>query len=437
MRVFILIWFGQLVSLVGSSLTSFALGVWVYQTRGSVTQYSIISLSAILPYILVSPFAGAVADRWNRRLVMIVSDFLAGLCTLSIALLFAGGNIQIWHICLLSALNSAFSALQYPAFTASITLLVSRNDLERASGFTQAGRAVSRLMVAPILAGALLETIGLWGILLLDFATFLFAFTILLLVKIPDVETSDAGKKGKGTLAREATYGLSYIVHQPGLLALLVFIAVANFFVGLAYVLFTPLILSFASAAVLGAIASVGGGGMLIGSVGLGLWGETKNLINAMFGYSIMIGICIVSAGWHSNIFFLGVAVFFFFFGRTIIAGCTQVVIQKKVEPDIQGRVFAITGSIVAACLPLAYFAAGPLADYLFEPLMQSGGMYADTIGQFIETGAGAGIRLMFNIIGASIILIAIVGFLYPPLRRLEDKNPEELSERKNPPAAV
>ncbi len=430
MRTFIAIWFGQLVSLTGSSITAFALGVWVYQTRGSVTDYSLISLSAIVPFVVVSPLAGAVADRWNRRTVMIVADFFAGLCTLAIAVFFYHGSLGVIHICVLNALNSTFSAFQYPAFTAAITLLVPRRHLAKASGLTQAGRAVTRLMLAPIMAGALLVTIGLWGILVIDFLTFMIAFVILLFVKIPhhsSLTRSGVGthpgtseKPVKKTLAGDAVQGWSYIIHRPGLLGLLMFFAAGNFFLGLAYVLFTPLILTFASAAALGAVVSIGGAGMLTGGVSMGVWGDKANLMQVMFAFSFLIGICVLSAGLHDNLWMLGAAVFFYFFGKTIIGGCVQVLIQKTVEKDLQGRVFSMIGAIAAAALPLAYAAAGPLADHVFTPSAISESLILQPLSGFIGTGEGAGIRLMFLIIGISVILVTIAAMAAPSLRRLE-----------------
>ena len=151
MGVFLIVWFGQVISLIGSGLTSFALGVWVYQRTGSVTQFSLILLSAMLPSILISPVAGALVDRWNRRWCMILSDSGPGITTVAIALLLATGSLQIWHIYLAVSLSSVCKAFQLPADTASTSSLVPKEFLPRASGMVKSAEASAQL-ISPLLA---------------------------------------------------------------------------------------------------------------------------------------------------------------------------------------------------------------------------------------------------------------------------------------------
>jgi len=267
-RTFLLIWFGQLISLTGSGLTGFALGVWVFQHAGSVTQFALISLFTTLPGIVFSPFAGALVDRWDRRWAMILSDAGAALSTLSIALLLSAGWLKIWHIYLLMAISSTFSAFQWPAYSAATTLLVPKEHFGRAGGMVQISEAVAQI-ASPVIAGVLIGVIQLQGVILIDFATFLFALTTLLLSRIPRPERTAEGKAGQGSLLREAAYGWTYIVARPGLLALLLYFATINFTSGIVSVLFTPLVLSFTTAAILGTILSVGGVGFLSGSLAM------------------------------------------------------------------------------------------------------------------------------------------------------------------------
>src|SRR4028119_1012058 len=184
MRVFILIWLGQMVSLIGSGLTGFALGVWVYQRTGSVTQFALISLSATLPSIVISPIAGTLVDRWDRRWTMLLGDCGAGLSTLAIALLLLVGRLELWHIYLATSVSSTCSAFQYPAYAGATTLLVPLQHLGRASGLIHLGRSVAQL-ISPVLAGILVVTLQIQGVILLDFATFLFALVTRLLVRSP------------------------------------------------------------------------------------------------------------------------------------------------------------------------------------------------------------------------------------------------------------
>lgn len=428
MRVFILIGFGQLVSLIGSGLTGFALGVWVYQRTGSVTQFALISLCTTLPLILISPLAGTLVDRWNRRWLMILSDSAAGLSTLAIALLLVAGRLEVWHIYLAAAWGSTFSAFQWPAYAAATTLLVPKKHLGRVSGMTQLGQAVAQL-ISPVLAGVLLVTIKLQGVILLDFTTFLCALVTLLLVRFPDAKTTAAPEAGKGSLLREAAYGLRYITVRPGLLGLLIFFAASNLLLGVVSVLATPLVLSFASPAVLGTILSIGGIGMLMGSLVMSIWGGPQRCINTLFGFMLLSGLCIMVAGLRPSVPLFALTTFLFFFGLPLINGSCQVIFHKKVAPDVQGRVFALNGAIAGASLPLAYMVAGPLADQVFEPLMAPNGPLVGSIGQLIGVGPGRGIGLLFIVMGALTILVTVAAYQYPRLRLVESELPDALTQ--------
>ena len=422
MRIFLLVWFGQVISLLGSGLTNFALGVWVYQGTGSVTQFALISLFTTLPLILISPLAGALVDRWNRRWVMIISDSGAGLSTLIVALLLFTGHLEIWHIYLANAISSSFSAFQRPAYTAATTLLVPKQQLGRASGMIQLGEAVSRL-ISPMLAGILLVSIQLQGIILIDFATFLFAFATLLVVKFPETtKTNLGGQAGLRKLMGEITYGWHYLTERPGLLGLLILFTVDNFLLGIISVLVTPLVLSVADVTVLGTVMSIGGIGMVAGSIVMTTWGGPKRKINAVCGFIILSGLCILAAGLRPSIYIYAISAFIFFFSVAIINSSAQVIFQKKVAPHVQGRVFALQGTIVAATFPLGYVMAGPLADYIFEPLMQTDGILASSIGRIIGVGEGRGISLMFILLGLGLVILTTVAYQYPRLRRVEDE---------------
>jgi len=424
MRVFILIWLGQMVSIVGSGLTRFALGVWVYQHTGSATQFALIYLSSSLPVIVISPIAGALVDRWDRRWTMLLSDSGAGLSTLAIAPMLFAGRLEVWHIYLATSVSSTCSAFQSPAYAAATTLLVPKQHLGRANGLIQLGQAVTQL-ISPVLAGVLVVTIQVQGVILLDFATFLFALVTLLSVRFPTAETTTAGKAGKDSLLREIAYGWTYIMARPGLLGLLIFLAASNFLMGIVGVLATPLVLSFASAAVLGTVLTIGGSGMLVGSLVMSTLGGSQRHINSVFGFMLLSGLWILVAGLRPSAPLFATATFLLFFGLPIINGSSQVIFQKKVAPNVQGRVFALTGMLSGLSLPLAYLVAGPLADRVFEPLMVPGGALASSIGQIIGVGPGRGIGLMFIVIGVLTMLATVVAYQYPRLRMVEEELPD------------
>jgi MFS transporter, DHA3 family, macrolide efflux protein len=426
MTVFRLVWFGQMISMIGSSLTSFALGIWVYQQTRSITQFSLVSLSLVLPIVLVSPIAGALVDRWNRRWVMILSDSGSGLSTLVIAILLTTNHLEVWHIFLATALNSTCSAFQWPAYKASITMLVPQQHLSRANGMVQLEQAFGQL-IAPILGGVLLVSIQLRGIVLVDFVTFLFALIPLLIVRFPNLKDTASEELEKKPLLRSIIDGWQYISVRPGLQGLLIFFAASSFIDGIVEALFTPLVLSFASEIELGTILSIGGMGMLIGSLVVSTWGISQRYILNVLGFTFLGGLSILAAGMKTSVVLVAVAAFLFFFGLPISNSSIQVIFQKKVSPHIQGRVFALTGVITTSSLPLAYLVAAPLAEKIFEPLMSANGLLSDSFGKIIGIGSGRGIGLLFTILGILSILITIAAYRYPRLRFVDDELPDAI----------
>lgn len=424
MRVFILVWFGQLISINGSALSSFALDIWVYQKTGSATQFALISLFAALPGVVISPLAGALIDRFNRRWVMIISNFGSGLSIVGLALLLATSRLEIWHIYLVTTINNSFSAFLVPAYTASTTQLVPSRYLNRASGMIQLTLALSQL-ISPVLGTLLLITIKLQGIILLDFVSFFFALITLLLVRFPNTKTTVVEKSGKSSLLSEISYGLTYFTTKPGLFGLLIFLAACNFLVGVVGVLVTPLVLSFASLAVLGKILSFSGIGMLTGSLVISTWGSRLRRMYCVFGFMLLGGLCIIVAGLRPSVPLFSVAAFLFFLGLPIIQASIRVIFQKKIPLDVQGRAFALNGAIAQASTLLAYLIAGPLADKVFEPLMTNNSPIAARIGHIIGVGRGRGIGLLFIIMGALTMLATVVAYQYPRLRQVEKELPD------------
>lgn len=408
---------------MGSKLTGFGLGVWAFETTGSVTRFALIMVFTALPGILLSPIAGAFVDRWDRRRTMIASDTGSGLCTLGIAILLLTGRLQVWHIYLLMAASSAFGAFQWPAYQASIGLLVPKTQYGRASGMVQLAQAAAQI-VAPAAAGVMLGAIGLQGIIAVDFATFLFAVSTLLFVYIPRPERAGS-TRGEASVFREALEGWRYIAAHPGLMGMLFLFALANFAIGIVYVLFTPLVLSFSTSAVLGGLLSVGGIGFLVGGLLMSAWGGPRRRIYGIYAAETLFGTMLFMAGFPPSPLLLGVAAFLVYFSLPIINGCSQAIWLAKTPPGLQGRVFATRRMIAWSSLPLAYLLAGPLADRVFEPLMAVGGPLAGSVGRVIGVGPGRGIALLYMIFGTLILGVTLVAVSYPRLRRLELEIPD------------
>jgi MFS family permease len=428
MRTFMVIWTGQFVSLIGSGLTSFALGVWVYLETGSVTPLALIALFVTIPHIVVAPFAGALVDRWDRRTAMILSDSGAALCTGVIAVLLFTDSLEVWHIYITALVSSSFSTFQWPAYSAATTLLVPKRHLSRAAGLVQTAQSASGIL-SPVIAGVLIVTIQLWGVLIIDFATFLFALATLLMIRIPRPETTAEGQAGKGSFLREVAYGWSYIRARPGLLALLLFFAGINLSFSAFGVLFTPLILSFAPPTILGTLQSVGGAGMLVGGLVLSAWGGPKRRVNGVLGFGLLEGAAVIFLGIRPDALLIAAAGFVIFFCLPILNGCSQAIWQIKTAPDVQGRVFSVRRAIAWSTTPISYLLVGPLADSIFEPAMAAGGVLAESVGQVLGVGPGRGLGLMFVIMGVMMMVVAGLSFLYPRLRNVEDELPDMVEE--------
>lgn len=422
MRVFVLVWFGQLISFIGSSLTSFALGIWIYQQTGEVNQFAIVLFASTLPPILLAPVAGLLADRWSRRWTMVLADTGSALSTLVVVLLLWTNSLEPWHIYLSAAFNAMMATLQMPAYVASIPLLVPEEQLGRANGMVQLSRSLGQL-IAPILGGVLLVRLGLQGVILIDLISFVFAVTTLLLVRFPDVPTSSPSEQQEPWL-KASLAGLRYILQKPGLLALLLYFAMINFLLGGIEVLVTPLVLSITSADVLGVVLFVGGLGMLSGSVALSVWGTPRYQIYGVLIPQFIGGLCVFIAGLNVNVFVLAIVAFIYFFGVPIGDGCSTAIFQRRVAPDVQGRVFALISAIAGFILPISYIFVSLLADRVFEPMMQQGTV-AEIVGPFIGVGKGRGIGLTFIIMGILAMVVTVLAYLYPPLRSVEDEHPD------------
>lgn len=419
MQTFLTICFGQLISLVGSGLTSFALGVWAYQTTGSVTQFALISVFIHLPNIIISPVVGAIVDRWDRRWAMILSDSVAGIGTVAIWMLLYFDSLEIWHIYVAVGINSIFNAFQWPAYSASISLLVPRQHLARANGAVQISQATAKIL-SPAFAGFLIAAIQLEGILIIDFATFLVALATLLVVRFPQPKKTTQEPAKLRYLSREIVSGWNYITLRPGLRGLLTFFTVVYFTLGILQVLFWPFILNFSSSQELGLVLSIGGCGWLLGSVTMSAWGGPRRRISGIFTFVSLQGLLLCLGVLKTSIALAGFTVFGFLFAYPIVISCNQTIWQTKVPPELQGRVFALQQAIEKSAGIIAYLVTGPLVDHLFEPMLLDDGLLAGTVGQLIGTGAGRGSAFFVMLMGLTNLIATFIAYQNLQVRRVE-----------------
>ena len=427
---FTIIWIGQVISLLGTAMTGFALTIWAWQITQQATALALVGFFTFAPTLLVTPFAGALVDRWNRKFVMMLSDLAAILSTAVVLLLFSTGNLQIWHLYVTGAFSGAFGAFQFPAYSAAVTTMVSKKQYGRASGMLSTAQFASSIF-APALAAIFLSIIGITGILTIDVFTFLVAIGALLLVHVPQPAVTQEGQKSRGSLWMESVYGFRYIYERKSLLALLLIFFCVNLLAPFAFTLLAPMILARSGndAIALGMVQSAIGIGGLVGGIVLGIWGGPKRRIHGILIGLILVTLGVLFIGLGQSPIVWALAAFFTIFFIPIINGSSQAIWQSKVAPDVQGRVFAARGMIAQIGAPVSMLLAGPLADSVFEPAMMPGGSWAPLLGWLVGIGPGAGMSLMFVIAGAFGMLVGFGGYAFPVVRNVEDILPDHVVE--------
>ncbi len=422
MKAFIIVWIGQFISLLGSAMTGFALPIYIFGETERVQELALLGLAFTLPLILFSPFAGTIVDRNSRKKMMIISDLVAGATTIVVLLLVWTGTLEIWHLYITNAINGAFQTLQWPAYSAAISVMVPKEQYGRANGLMSLAESGSNIF-APVLAGALLGFIGLQGILLLDVVTFLFAVGTLLFIHVPDPPRTVEGQKGKGNFWRESGYGFVYIWQRPSLLGLQLIFFVGNFFATLAFTALAAMILyrTNQNAQLFAWVMSAGAVGGVLGGVLMSAWGGPKPRVHGVLGgwiFSGVLGMALFGIGQTWLVWvvasFLGNLV------MPVINGSNQAIWQSKVAPDVQGRVFSVRRLIAWAVVPLANLLVIQLTDGWLEPAMREGGSLVDNFAWLVGSGPGAGISLLFVFAGLMAALVGMSGYFFPVVRNVE-----------------
>jgi DHA3 family macrolide efflux protein-like MFS transporter len=401
---FFTIWTGQAFSLFGSALVQFALVWWLTRETGSATVLATATLVALLPQIVLGPFAGALVDRWSRRIIMIVADTSIALATLLLFYLFASGQVQIWHIYAIAAVRSIGGAFHGPAMTASTSLMVPDKHLARVAGANQTLQGLLSIF-APPLGALLIELFSTQNVLLIDVGTALLAILPLFFIPIPQPARhalQASGEIAKTSYSHDLREGLAYVVKWKGLLGIIILAMILNFLLVPASSLL-PLVVTKVfngGAAELGWVESVFGVGVIVGGVLLSIWGGFKRRIVTSFSGIIGIGLGVILTGFvPANMFFLLLAAQFVIgFTQVFANGPLMAIMQSTVAPDMQGRVFSLLGAGATAMMPLSLLIAGPISDAL-------------------------GIRFWYVFGGVVCILMTVIAFFVPAIMNIEDNH--------------
>jgi MFS family permease len=425
---FSFIWFGQVISLIGTALSGFALTIWAWELTGSATSLALVGFFNFGPTVIFSPIAGALVDRWNKKWVMMFSDLASGLSTILIFILFSQGKLQIWHLYAAGAFSGTFQAFQWPAYSTAITVMVPKAQYSRAASMMSLADWGSGIF-GPVLAGALIGVIGIGNILLIDIATFIIAIAILLVSPIPPVPVSEEGRQSRGSLWKESVFGFKYIWQRPSLLGLQLMFFAGNLMGSLTNTLISPMILGRTgnNAQMLGLVQSIGSAGGVAGALLMSAWGGPKKRVNGViYGWLLsgLLGQIFYGTNFSPTVWMTAAFVYNFFF--PMLNASNQAIWQSKVPPDLQGRVFAIRRLIAQITVPVAMLSAGPLADLVFEPALQNPHSFlSSAFGWVVGGGIGSGMGLIIIFSGIGMACISLAGWLVPAIRNVDTILPD------------
>ena len=418
MKNFYKLWLGELISNIGSGMTAFALSVYVYEKTGSVSYISLITLLSFMPSIILSPIGGLLADRYDRRLLMIIGDLFSGLGLIYILWNIQAGEKSIVPIFVGITFSSIFTSLLEPSYRATLTDILDEENYAKASGLIQAAGS-AKYLISPVIAGMILSVADIRVILLLDILTFITTCLMIFLVrKSMNSEMQNYKKDSfKGLLE-----GLFIIKENRGVYSLVIIMFFVCFFMGFIQILIRPMILALSSVKTAGMMESLCAVGLLIGSLWIGIAGIKKNYSKILAVACFFCGIFMSMTGVNENLAIIGISTFLFFSTLPFMNSCADVLVRVSVPNELQGRVWGLISLITQMGTVTAYIISGVMADYIFEPMFNKNGILVENIGMIIGTGKGRGIGFMLILSGIGMLIMAIVIWKNGEIREVSEK---------------
>lgn len=409
MHVFYTLVITQTFSLIGSRMTSTAIGLRVFAETGNAAPLLLVAFFNELPAMLGNSFAGVLVDRWDRKRVLVLSDTGQAVGSLLLMLSFASGSFQLWHLYIIALMNGIFSMFQGPAKDAAITTLVPVQQRERANAlqgmtFTLAG------VVAPPLAGLLYELVRLPGIVLIDLLTFTAAVLVVSRLHIPRPAQTEEGRASSGGFWREFAGGFRYLQTRRALFGLVLYFTVLNFLLNGSLELAIPYIMTITgSETITGIVLAMNSLGGLVGGAVLAFWGGTRPRIHTVMPAMLIVGAMFVVHGSTRAPLLLAVSIFLLIGTLQSWAIFTSI-LQVKTPPDMQGRVFAMVGQLGYLASTCSFLLIGPLVDEVLEPR---------------AAVKGDGIGLLLVVTGIIILVMTTLVYALPGIRHLERDLPD------------
>ena len=438
MRGLFIIWLGQMISGIASSITAVALPIWIFSITDSGAAVGFLEFFYFGSYLLATLFAGILIDRFDRKLMMLAYDFfsLAGLAVLLV--LQSAGLLQVWHLYIASILQGVGSAFQSPSYAAAITTMVSRRQYIRANSLISLLYDLPGIF-GPLLAGVMYAAVGLNAILALNVLAFVVSIGVLLFVEIPVTPRTVEGELSHNKFLEEAIYGIKYIFQRPGLLGLQLIFFTGNLFSGIAMSVAAlyPMILlrTGNNTQTLGTVQAAGAFASVVAGIFLTTWGGIKRPARLIIlGWILSSFVSLTLLGIGQVLIIWLIAVVFDSILDPVVNVSMDAFLQTKVPPDLQGRVFSASDFIAQAMIPFAPLLAGYFGDQVFEPAMRTDGFLASKFGWLVGTGPGSGFGLLILLCGIGGTLVGITGYLIPSIRNIDQLLPDF---RRMPPVGM
>ncbi|MDE7366243.1 MAG: MFS transporter [Lachnospiraceae bacterium] len=403
---FLILWITQSLSSLGSSMTNFALVIWSYQEQGSALSTALLSVCSYAPYVIMSIFAGALSDKWNKKITMLVSDSVAALCTVVVMVLLLTGRLEIWHLYVLNGINGLMNTIQQPAADVTITLLTPSKHYQKVSGFRSFSNSLNTILT-PVLATAILAFWGLQAVIWIDLVTFVVAFfSLVCFIKIPQIPREEEQKE---TVLQSAFSGLRYLKENRGILDLILFLAAINFIASIYDAALPAMILSKADNIALGTVNTVIGIATLAGSILVSLVPEPKSRVRVICN-TLLLSMSTENfvLAFADDLPLWCVGAFLGWISIPIMNANMDVIFREKIPVSMQGRVFSARNTLQFFTIPLGLFLGGALVDTVFEPLMAkqaAGSLLTNLFGM----GKGSGAQMLFFLIGIVGVIVCLV----------------------------
>ncbi len=404
LKTYILLWSTQSLSALGSGLTGYSLVLWLYTQSGSALKTALLSVCSYAPYVIMSIFAGALSDRWNKKKIMLVCDLAAAISTAAVFVLIKTDHLEIWHLYLVNALSGLMNTVQQPAAEVAATMLIPEKHYQRTSSLRSFSQSLNTILT-PVIATALFTLAGIDSVIAVDLITFAVAFLTLIFIRIPELPKNEEEKE---SLFASAHGGLLWLKRNPLILKLILFLACINLIASVYDSALPAMIISKSGETSLGIVNACVGIASLFGSVLTAVIPAPSNRVRAIC-MALFISMCTENffLAFGSNTVVWSVGAVLGWITIPFMNANMDVIFRKSIPAEMQGRVFSCRNTLQFFTIPLGLFLGGALVDGVFEPFMEKSGI--NVLYRLFGTGKGSGAAFLFfciGIVGAAVCTV-------------------------------